>query len=215
MTIPEPGLRERKKRETARAIEVAAVELVAEHGLAEVTIEAISARADVTSRTFFNYYAGKDDAVLGHSRMFPPPSLRELQVEPGRDILSSIIASLRDQVSAFDLGSRDFQASRRAVLVAHPELLATDFEKIGVIEEEFAVQVERLLDAEGLVPAADRTERAWALLMLVGGTLRLAMRSWSLETGTPRPLTAHIDAAHQALLSALPPTPTTDIRRTP
>ncbi|WP_440710597.1 TetR/AcrR family transcriptional regulator [Herbiconiux sp. YIM B11900] len=196
------GLRERKKRETATAIERAAVDLVSRFGLTEVTVEAISAQAGVTSRTFFNYYASKEDAVLGHSRMFPPPSLQRLEYQPDVSILDAVIDALRDEFAVFDLGSKEVQEKRRAILVAHPNLLVSSFQALDGIEADFARQIERLLGDEGVVPAAERAQEAWALVMLVGGVLRLAMHSWSQEEHSGHPLSTHIDTARTTLLTA-------------
>ena len=51
-----PDRRERKKRETRRRLQVATLRLAAEHGLARVTAEQIAEAADVSPRTFFNYF---------------------------------------------------------------------------------------------------------------------------------------------------------------
>ncbi|WLQ65262.1 TetR family transcriptional regulator [Streptomyces glycanivorans] len=59
-----PGLRERKKRATRRALAEAAVGLAAEHGVENVTVEAISEAAGVSPRTFFNYFPSHDDAFV-------------------------------------------------------------------------------------------------------------------------------------------------------
>ncbi|MEV5884747.1 TetR family transcriptional regulator [Streptomyces sp. NPDC052020] len=58
------GLRERKKRATRAALAEAAVRLAAEHGVEKVTVEAISAAAGVSVRTFFNYFDSRDDAFV-------------------------------------------------------------------------------------------------------------------------------------------------------
>ena len=57
------GLRERKKVDTRRALSDAALELAFERGLENVTRDEIAARADVSPRTFNNYFANKYEAV--------------------------------------------------------------------------------------------------------------------------------------------------------
>jgi len=59
------GLRERKRAQTRHRLEEAAVGLALRDGLDKVTIDAISERADVSPRTFFNYFDSKEDAILG------------------------------------------------------------------------------------------------------------------------------------------------------
>ncbi len=61
----EPGLRERKKKQTADRIETAALDLFEEHGFDATTIDDIATAADISSRTFFHYFPTKEDVVLG------------------------------------------------------------------------------------------------------------------------------------------------------
>ncbi|KAA0942555.1 acyl-CoA-like ligand-binding transcription factor [Streptomyces apricus] len=60
----EDGWRERKKRATRAALVESAVRLAAEHGLENVTVDAISAAAGVSARTFFNYFDSRDDVFV-------------------------------------------------------------------------------------------------------------------------------------------------------
>ena len=64
------GLRERKKLAVRRALSSAAIRLAVGRGLENVTIEDIAAEADVSVRTFGNYFSGKYEAIcaLGTDR---------------------------------------------------------------------------------------------------------------------------------------------------
>ena len=57
------GLRARKKLATRQALGAAAMRLAIEHGLENVLVEDIAAAADVSPRTFNNYFASKYEAI--------------------------------------------------------------------------------------------------------------------------------------------------------
>ncbi|WP_246221274.1 TetR/AcrR family transcriptional regulator [Phytoactinopolyspora mesophila] len=60
----EPGLRERKKAATRKALSEAAMELAMRHGVGNITAESIADAADVSPRTFHNYFSSKEEAIV-------------------------------------------------------------------------------------------------------------------------------------------------------
>ena len=79
------GLRERKKRETRAALAAAALRLAVEKGPDNVTVDEIAEAADVSVRTFFNYFPHKEYAILGRNPEHLEQALTRMREAPAEE----------------------------------------------------------------------------------------------------------------------------------
>ena len=192
------GLRERKKQATRLALHEAALRLVAERGLDAVSVDDIAARADVSPRTFFNYFSSKDDAVLG---LDPEASARQIELflaRPGGETpLEALRAVSREQ--AVEMAAEtDLWPMRLTVIDTHPALLARLAAAFG--------QSERAL-AEAIAQRTSTRVGADAYPTLVAGVAgvvtRTALHRW-LATDFTAALPDLVDEAWDLLAAGLP-----------
>lgn len=84
-----PGLRDRKKAETRERIAYAAVDLLVNEGVENATIAKIAERADVSPRTFHNYFPHRDAALLFTLNQFVEEMVRAVDTaQPGQQLIS-------------------------------------------------------------------------------------------------------------------------------
>lgn len=177
----ELGLRERKRRATRRAIQVAALHLVADRGLDNVTIDEISRVADISPRTFFNYFSSKEEAILGD-----PPSLPESETvdrfisnTDGTTVLDGLVTVL---IEAGDrsLEDADMIQLRHNLVKDYPQLFAMRMAKMRDFEEQVSGAIARRLRNDDPSAEASFIDRRARLITLVAlGVIRHAWASWA------------------------------------
>jgi AcrR family transcriptional regulator len=106
--IETSGLRERKKAETRAAIGQAVLLLALQRGLDDVTTEQIAAQADVSVRTFHNYFGSKEEALTEAWRTELDVHIQALRERPaGEPILDSLEAVMIAIVARMSARPRD------------------------------------------------------------------------------------------------------------
>ncbi|HEX7262663.1 MAG TPA: TetR family transcriptional regulator [Candidatus Dormibacteraeota bacterium] len=93
----EPGLRERKKRQTRELIADAARGLFAERGFDAVTVAQVARAANVSEVTVFNYFPTKEDLFYGGMQFFEERLLDAVRERaPGTSVLEAFRRPVMD-----------------------------------------------------------------------------------------------------------------------
>lgn len=174
-----PGLRERKRLATRRAIQLATLRLLAEHGPEGVTVDEISRVADISPRTFFNYFASKEDAILGDQ-----PELRdEAAIEAfvhGEGTLLDDLSRVLIVAGEASIEDAEQIRLRHGLLKEYPQLFALRMGKMRQFEDELsAVVLRRILRDDPALDPAEAENRARLVTHVAFGVMRHAWTRWA------------------------------------
>jgi AcrR family transcriptional regulator len=199
------SLRERKKLATRRALRRAALSLIVQRGYAHVTVEDIAEAAEVSPRTFFNYFASKEAVLFGgDAGRLSALRARLLEHPPGENALTALQEALAGEARAISdelaaLGPDRAGWLRQAKSAyADPHLQAARAAHMASMEAVIATALAERLGAD-----ADRDPYPLLLASTGLAVLRTALSSWS-RSGGAVPLDQLTTAACQALASGLP-----------
>jgi AcrR family transcriptional regulator len=192
---PALGLRERKKTETRAALRAAAIRLYTERGPSAVTVHDICEAADVSLRTFFNYFDCKEEVLFAWDRQLTRELIaRFAQRPPHEPPLAALRRVIDDTLP--DLDDVDWR-TRNTVLSTHPELAVKAAQGTLRLED---MLVQALAERFGR-PVGDLYSRLLAGAAM--SALRAAFRSWPPQTGAAG-LRSLIAEAFDALAAGLP-----------
>lgn len=193
------GLRERKRLETFYAIQAAARRLVGERGLERVTVEEIAAAANVSTRTFFNYFHSKHGAVVD-----PPPRYREMMAATlaAQPASEPPLRAFRGAVLQAFLPFAEDQQQLSELMRNNPELDSRYRAGLATYEE---VIIEWVAGRTGLDPAVSAYPRL--LAATVNAAVHLIVDRWRPETGVDGLLALHREVFDLLEVGLRPPVP--------
>jgi AcrR family transcriptional regulator len=179
------GLRERKRAHSKAATFDAAMALFAERGFDGVTVADICAAADIAPRTFFRYFASKD----------------ELLAQPSREMADRVAAHLAAAPADLDDAEVLRQAMRELgrYVVEDRDRLSSFFRVLATVTAERPSPITRLADGERRLVEQLLARRPgavvdWRTRLLVARSVA-AFRVWleDFRTGIDGDPLAHLD----------------------
>jgi TetR/AcrR family transcriptional regulator, regulator of mycofactocin system len=168
---------DRRRERVSRAIERVALELFAKSSPEEVTIEQIAAAAGISNRTFFRYFASRDDILAA----LPTRSLEHVSARVrARPSSESVIEAFAEAGQDPDESDEDRELVLLWGLVVHrsPDAAARALghSTIGVAEVFQVLVAERLgIDAT--------SDRAGALGAAIAGVVGYTFHQWVIKGG--------------------------------
>jgi AcrR family transcriptional regulator len=198
-------LRERKKQRTRDALLRAALELFTTRGYEATTVDDIAAAVDVSQRTFFRYFASKEEAAFAVQEMTEAHFVEAVRARPPHEapmqaLRQAVIegwVGLSEAVSAVvpvELYLRMYR-----LIESTPVLLAAHLRRSMEVEERIA---RILAEREGVDVHTDPRPRL--VVAVFAGVIRVTERQWStgedMSVAAIRELTArYLDQVVPAL----------------
>jgi AcrR family transcriptional regulator len=177
VTAPRPGLRERKKQATRKALRDAALRLALEFGPDNVRVDDIAEAAGVSPRTYNNYFSSREQAIVAavtaerEARVAEAVAARPATVRLADAVTEAIVEQYTDP------GSHDPRAL--LLLTTRPALRDAFLGTTARIEDPLtAVIAERTSDT------GQHTARV--LSASVAAAVRIALQQWARPAAESR-----------------------------
>jgi AcrR family transcriptional regulator len=176
------GLRERKKERTHQDLVEAGLRMFAERGFDAVTVEDIAAEVDVSPRTFYRYFATKEDLLLDDLSTALDVLRRSFLAQPADlPVMAAVRAVLMEVTQTYEGLARQ-KLQRARIVEATPSLKFRHAERQTAWEQVLAPLVsERIGD-----PPGDPSLKAQLIASCAMAALRVAFSAWRVDEGKVR-----------------------------
>lgn len=140
------GLRERKKQRTRMALVDAALDLFLAKGYEATTIDEIVAAVEVSQRTFFRYFATKEDVAISFAAEYDQVMVEALAARPpGERPFTALYEAMRIVLGAIEEGPDEGARFRklRQVIETTPALVAAQMAQYSAAEKLLVTEIAR------------------------------------------------------------------------
>lgn len=170
VAAPAPeGRRERKRRETRERIIQVAMAMFLERDFSSVTVDEIAEAADISKRSFFDYFPTKEDVVEGWQDTFAGLLVTAVRQAPGDQAAPQVVETA---MMAALMATSDAQSWAVDRLIREtPALTARQHMRYITVET-------RLIEALMSRPDIEDRVAARVLAMIAIGALRIGVETW-------------------------------------
>jgi AcrR family transcriptional regulator len=174
-----PGLRERKRQQTRERLTRVAMALFLDRGFEATTLDDIASAADISRRSFFHYFASKEDVVFAWQEESTAALIAAVAARPASE---SMLAAAENAIFATVRQLEPGEAIAMARLKRdNPALQARDQVKYEKLERALAEALGKR--------AGHTTEKLQARMvaMITTGAMRIGAEFWAADGGCEKP----------------------------
>ncbi|MET9082259.1 TetR family transcriptional regulator [Streptomyces sp. NPDC004237] len=174
-------LRERKKQRTRDTLLRSALELFVTQGYERTTVDEIAESVDVSQRTFFRYFASKEEVAFFVPRITEAHYVEAVRGRPAEETpLEALRRSVMDSWETIEEAVEryvpvELLMRTHKMIEATPPLFAAHLRRQAETEEELA---RIIAEREGVDFATDPRPRL--VVALFGAVIRVTEREWSV-----------------------------------
>lgn len=192
--MTEHGWRERKKALTRRALIEAGLRLFRERGYQETSIAQVAAAAGVAPRTFFGYFAGKEELVFADTPARIETALRVVGERAPEDTVADVLTRVADETLAGNPGDLDLMGlapGRMELVTSTPSLQGAALHRLWTAERRLAEALVRSFpeDLDAVSAAMIVGSFAGAVMGAAGAALSRGDRPAEVRASMGRALT--------------------------
>lgn len=191
------GRRARKRAETRARILAAARELFLAQGFDATTIDQIAERADISKRSFFDYFPAKEDVVAAWQDAFGDLLVAKMAARPAGEPLARTVEAAMSEAISESVSPEGIEMDR--LVRETPTLRAHMHLKYARLEARLAEALERRSPIPS-GPADTLLSEPVLLAMLAVGVLRLGSEAWLAKARGSRPDACTQQVFHQVWL---------------